>query len=183
MNLKIGDKLQNNWNPTVVTVLSIELDTNNIKLKYLSGITNIFPMEEIDNNWFKKESEMSDRAVPRITSVVPAQDQIDSLLKDRGSKYGSFDRHASLTCGLSDVFYAHMTQYNKVAYEKLTDSQREGLHMIFHKLGRIGNGDPNYADSWVDIAGYAKLVADELQKNEEFNKTGQLIDSTKVLRG
>ncbi len=24
-------------------------------------------------------------------------------------------------------------------------------------------GDPNYADSWVDIAGYAKLVADRLE--------------------
>lgn len=37
--------------------------------------------------------------------------------------------------------------------------------MIFHKIARILNGDPNYADSWVDIAGYAKLVADELEGN------------------
>lgn len=34
--------------------------------------------------------------------------------------------------------------------------------MIAHKLGRIINGDPNYSDSWHDIAGYAKLVADRL---------------------
>ena len=34
--------------------------------------------------------------------------------------------------------------------------------MILHKIGRILNGDPNYADSWHDIAGYAKLVEDEL---------------------
>jgi len=34
--------------------------------------------------------------------------------------------------------------------------------MIAHKIGRILNGDPNYADSWIDIAGYAKLVADRL---------------------
>ena len=25
------------------------------------------------------------------------------------------------------------------------------------------NGDPNYADSWIDIAGYAKLVSDRLE--------------------
>jgi hypothetical protein len=35
--------------------------------------------------------------------------------------------------------------------------------MIAHKIGRIVNGDPRYADSWVDIAGYAKLVADRLE--------------------
>ena len=43
--------------------------------------------------------------------------------------------------------------------------------MIAHKLGRIVNGDPNYADSWDDIAGYAKLVSDELsavQGDEDF---------------
>ena len=28
---------------------------------------------------------------------------------------------------------------------------------------RILNGDPNYHDSWHDIIGYTKLVADELQ--------------------
>jgi hypothetical protein len=38
--------------------------------------------------------------------------------------------------------------------------------MICHKLGRIVNGDPNYADSWIDIAGYAKLVADRLEGKE-----------------
>jgi hypothetical protein len=44
--------------------------------------------------------------------------------------------------------------------------QREALEMIAHKIARIINGDPNYADSWVDIAGYAKLVADRLGGTE-----------------
>jgi len=35
--------------------------------------------------------------------------------------------------------------------------------MICHKIGRIVNGDPNYYDSWADIAGYAKLVSDRLE--------------------
>ena len=34
--------------------------------------------------------------------------------------------------------------------------------MIQHKIGRILNGDPNYDDNWKDIAGYSKLIADEL---------------------
>jgi len=35
--------------------------------------------------------------------------------------------------------------------------------MVVHKIARILNGDPNYDDSWVDISGYTKLVADRLQ--------------------
>ncbi len=44
----------------------------------------------------------------------------------------------------------------------LTDDQVEALEMVCHKIGRIVNGDPDYSDSWHDIAGYAKLVADRL---------------------
>jgi len=34
--------------------------------------------------------------------------------------------------------------------------------MNAHKIGRILNGDPNWSDSWHDIAGYAQLVANRL---------------------
>jgi hypothetical protein len=34
--------------------------------------------------------------------------------------------------------------------------------MISHKIARILNGDPCYHDSWHDIVGFAKLVADGL---------------------
>ena len=44
----------------------------------------------------------------------------------------------------------------------LAPDQKEALEMIAHKIGRILNGDPNYHDSWHDIVGYAKLVADRL---------------------
>ena len=44
--------------------------------------------------------------------------------------------------------------------------QKEALFMIAHKIGRIINGDPDYADSWIDIAGYAKLVGDRLNGEE-----------------
>ena len=37
--------------------------------------------------------------------------------------------------------------------------------MICHKLGRIINGDPNYDDSWLDIAGYAQLIVNRLRKD------------------
>jgi hypothetical protein len=45
--------------------------------------------------------------------------------------------------------------------------QRESLEMIAHKISRIVNGDANYMDSWVDIAGYAQLVIDKLQHDSD----------------
>lgn len=81
---------------------------------------------------------------------------IADVLAERGSRYGEFKRHAEITIALKDI----ITQYDP----GLEVDQYEALDMIMHKIGRILNGDPNYADSWIDIAGYAKLVADRLQK-------------------
>ena len=81
---------------------------------------------------------------------------IEATLNERGSRYGKFVDHAQLTQDLKNVMRDH------VGWEKLAPDQEEALDMIAHKIGRILNGDPNYADSWHDIVGYAKLVDDRL---------------------
>lgn len=86
---------------------------------------------------------------------------VDAVLAERGARYGKFKDHARITQQFKNILFESEILEGK----KYTDSQREALEMIFHKIGRILNGDPNYADSWVDIAGYAKLVADELEGN------------------
>lgn len=50
---------------------------------------------------------------------------------------------------------------------QMAPDQIECLEMIAHKVGRILNGDPHYHDSWLDVAGYATLVADRLQGIQE----------------
>lgn len=66
-----------------------------------------------------------------------------------------------------------MTQWLKRAmargrnWEGLSDTQRETLDMVVHKIGRILAGDPDHIDHWDDIAGYAKLVANELRARPE----------------
>ena len=82
---------------------------------------------------------------------------IDKILEQRGNRYGDFKTHAKITQQLK----AMMMQ--GPSFRTLTTSQWEALEMIAHKIGRIVNGDPSYEDSWDDIAGYAKLVADELR--------------------
>jgi hypothetical protein len=84
---------------------------------------------------------------------------IVETLTERGSRYGTFTSHAKVTQDLKRVVFLHAANNGR----HLDDDQREALDMICHKIGRIVNGDPNYADSWIDIAGYAKLVADRLE--------------------
>jgi hypothetical protein len=49
-------------------------------------------------------------------------------------------------------------------WSSLKADQKEGLEMIAAKISRILNGDPDYPDSWDDIAGFATLVANRLSK-------------------
>lgn len=108
-------------------------------------------------------SEQAQRAVPRQQEVpldTKAPKRLDVLV-ERGQRYGSFTTHALLTQKLKTTFHTHMKEHNPTA--RLTLAETEALDMIFHKLGRIGNGDPHYKDSWTDIVGYATLVLEELE--------------------
>ena len=80
----------------------------------------------------------------------------DAILIERGSRYGVVRQHAAITQILKETMFAFKPK------AELDDDMTEALEMIAHKIGRILNGDPHYADSWHDIAGYAKLVADRL---------------------
>lgn len=85
---------------------------------------------------------------------------VNETLAERGSRYGKFKDHAEITQKLKNQIADFRFIHKK---PPLSPDQQEALDMICHKIGRIVNGDPNYADSWIDIAGYAKLVADRLE--------------------
>ena len=90
---------------------------------------------------------------------TPPDTSVDAVLDERGARYGDFFGHAVITQHLKSAAQQFAAERGKV----FDVDQIEALEMIFHKIGRILNGDPNYADSWIDIAGYAKLVADRLE--------------------
>lgn len=81
---------------------------------------------------------------------------IEDVLKERGSRYGAFKGHAQITQELKELLRGYD------GWGRLSYSQQEALEMIAHKIGRILNGDPNDADSWVDVAGYAQLIVNDL---------------------
>ena len=96
---------------------------------------------------------------PKPGEFIQADTNVDAILDARGSRYGNFFDHATITYKLKEVARNFAEEKGKM----FAVDQCEAMDMIFHKIGRILNGDPNYADSWIDIAGYAKLVADRLE--------------------
>jgi hypothetical protein len=83
--------------------------------------------------------------------------EIDATLAERGKRYGDFKTHAEITQRLKEVMQSYP------GWGKLSHDKKEALEMVVHKIGRILNGDPEFHDSWHDIVGYTKLVADTLQ--------------------
>lgn len=82
--------------------------------------------------------------------------EIEKTLAERGKRYGSFTGHAEITQDLKQVM--HDTE----KWDRLDADMKEALDMIAHKIGRILNGDPRYADSWHDLEGNARLVEQRL---------------------
>ena len=85
---------------------------------------------------------------------------IDSTLVERQKRYGDFSKHAQISQDLQ------RSMRKVAAWNDLSDTHREALQMIQHKVARILNGDPDYKDNWHDIQGYAKLAEDTCGKTD-----------------
>lgn len=82
---------------------------------------------------------------------------IETILSERGSRYGEFPGHAKITQAIKAAMV------DSKNWPNLSDDKKECLEMVAHKIGRILNGDSEYRDSWDDIMGYVKLVTDRLE--------------------
>ena len=87
---------------------------------------------------------------------------IEETLKQRGNRYGDFMNHAIITQLIKGAMKTSPNWHNN-----LSEHHKEALEMIAHKIGRIINGDPDFHDSWHDIAGYATLVADIIHSKQK----------------
>ena len=85
-----------------------------------------------------------------------ADTDVDVILDERAATYGSFEDVAGCAQEIKNAIRICNNS-------ELDDDQIEALDMIASKIARIVNGNPNHIDSWIDIAGYATLVADRLQ--------------------
>jgi hypothetical protein len=91
---------------------------------------------------------------------------IEETLRERGNNYGNFHTQANLTQTLMSIITQHYTSTHRDGGDvapPLPHFMMESIHMICHKLARIANGNPYYADSWHDIGGYSQLVVEILE--------------------
>ena len=98
---------------------------------------------------------------------------IENTLPERANGSGHSTDHADLAQGIQFRMQKFCLKAdNDVGFiepwkDRLNNIQRQALTVIADKIARILSGDPNYADNWHDIQGYAKLVEDRLPKSEE----------------
>jgi transposase len=95
----------------------------------------------------------------QLVGIEMYEDAVDATLDARAVTYGKFIEGAEVIQMLKRVVQNALSNRDKV----LAHDQSESIDMILHKLGRIINGNPDVVDHWLDIAGYAKLVADRLE--------------------
>jgi len=86
---------------------------------------------------------------------------VKATLAERGARYGQFKDHACISQEIKRVMK------KTDGWNNLGATGREALEMIAHKIARVLNGDPTYIDNWVDIAGYATLVAERLEEAKQ----------------
>lgn len=79
---------------------------------------------------------------------------VQETLAQRQGTHGDFKHNAAASRALK----ACVLDHTGVA---LTDVQLEALDNICQKMARIISGNPNHADNWHDIAGYAALAERE----------------------
>jgi len=89
----------------------------------------------------------------------PKADNVETVLAQRGKDYGDYASKAQFIQNMKLLIRMSPNWFD------LDPDMRESMDMIAHKMGRIAYGDPSHLDSWIDIAGYAKLVSDRLQGN------------------
>ena len=102
------------------------------------------------------EAEVETKVEPKPEPEVSG---VGKVLDARAEQYGSFMQSADTVVRIKSIMHNAVARNNVHLYP----DQLQALDMIATKISRIVHGNPNHLDSWVDIAGYAQLVADRLQ--------------------
>ena len=90
---------------------------------------------------------------------APEANKVEAILAQRGRDYGDYPQKAGFIQNMKLLIRMSPNWFD------MDPDMRESVDMIATKMGRIAYGDPSHLDSWIDIAGYAKLVSDRLQGN------------------
>ena len=87
-------------------------------------------------------------------NIDKALDEVEKmeLLDEREKTHGPYAKRSETSQSLKLIAQSSTRWFD------MTDSERESVDMILHKLSRILEGDPHFPDHWEDIAGYANCA-------------------------
>lgn len=106
------------------------------------------PFTEWDKSLVMRPHAKGDKSSTEPVKAPP----IEKTQHERAKTYGKFSDLAKISQNLKSVMR------NTPNWDKLKPNQKEALEMVMHKVARILNGDPDYADSWHDLGGYSGLI-------------------------
>jgi hypothetical protein len=119
----------------------------------------IFPKKSDQLATLPPAQQSAAGSAPLEIEMFDFPDEVDATLDARAVEYGKFIEGAEVMQMLKRVVLNALNNRDMT----LAHDQAEAMDMIIHKIGRIVNGNPDVVDHWLDIAGYAKLVADRLE--------------------
>lgn len=99
---------------------------------------------------------MSDRRATH--TALPAAP--GPLIEERRKTHGDWAATAKWARLFKEVFREARDDRERRGAKPLAPTQTEAIEMALGKIARIVSGDPDYADHWDDIAGYARLGRD-----------------------
>ena len=89
---------------------------------------------------------------------------IKDILEERQKTHGDFALNAIISQELKTTIRTYSA--DTLGF---TDQMKEALDVICGKIARIIAGDPYHSDHWRDIAGYATLIQNILEKEGQHN--------------
>lgn len=127
--------------------------------KFKIGVSTAYALKKkvLTDLWQPPELLPMPGVKTKKSSWKKIEEEVNQTLDARAATYGQFIHVSHVSQAIKEILR------NSNNWDNLSDDHREALETIATKMGRIMNGDPNYHDSWHDIAGYAQLVADRIQ--------------------
>lgn len=77
---------------------------------------------------------------------------VEDVIAERASTHGDYTEQAKGAQALKSIIQSMPN------YKNMPPHMKESLDLIATKISRLGHGDFNHMDSWLDIAGYAHLI-------------------------
>ena len=104
-----------------------------------------------------KETIIEPKPEPEVEAKK--EEEVNTVLDEREDQYGSYMQSSDTAIKIKSAMHNAIARNDLHLYP----DQLMSLDMIAVKVSRIVNGNLSYRDSWLDIAGYAMLVADRLE--------------------